>query len=77
MCEGKYATNEDASRWLFVPSLAVPALAVAISNTILNLLLLDIASTFQVNEGIVAQLRTVNALGRYFCIIVRWFSGVL
>jgi predicted MFS family arabinose efflux permease len=45
----------------FLPSLAVSALAVAISNTIVTLLLLEIASTFQIQAGIAAQIRTANA----------------
>jgi predicted MFS family arabinose efflux permease len=46
---------------LFLSSLAVSAFAVAISNGLMALLLLEISSTFQVNEGVAAQLRTVNA----------------
>ncbi len=52
---------EKFRKRLFLPSLAVSAFAVAISNGLVTLLLLEIASTFQVNEGIAVQLRTVNA----------------
>ncbi len=47
---------------LFISSLAVSSVAIAISNNLVSLLLVDIASTFQVNEGIAVQLRTVNAV---------------
>jgi len=46
---------------LFIPSVAIPALAIALSNTILTLLILEIALTFQVQEGVAAQLKTVNS----------------
>ncbi len=47
---------------LFLPSLVISAFAVAISNGLMALLLVEISSTFQVNEGVTAQLRTVNAV---------------
>jgi predicted MFS family arabinose efflux permease len=73
--EAPTTTEKTFSRKrLFVPSVAVPAFAIAISNTILNLLLLEIASTFQVHEGIAAQLRTVNAVAE---VIFSLFMGFL
>ena len=55
--EGKCASKKV----LLVPSVAISALAVAVSNTIVTLLLLEMASSFQVEEGIAAQIRTINA----------------
>ncbi|MGF3522048.1 MAG: MFS transporter [Candidatus Bathyarchaeia archaeon] len=52
---------------LFLPALAISTFAVTISNGLVTLLLLEIASTFQVNEGVAAQLRTVNAFAEVSC----------
>ncbi len=60
MSQNKSA-DKPVSQRRFVLSLAVSALAIALSNTIITLLLLEVASTFQVQEGIAAQTRTANA----------------
>ncbi|NLE03465.1 MAG: MFS transporter, partial [Crenarchaeota archaeon] len=48
---------------LFLPSLAISSFIVSASNVIITLLLIEISATFSVNEGVVAQLRTINAIG--------------
>ncbi len=78
MSEEASATTAKAvsHKRLFVLSVAVPSLAIAISNTILNLLLLEIASTFNVNEGIAAQLRTINAAAEVIIGLLMGFLAV-
>jgi predicted MFS family arabinose efflux permease len=67
--------KESQKRW-FVPSLAIASLATALSNTLLTLLLLEIAQTFQVNEGVAAQLRTVNAAAEVVFALLMSFLAV-
>jgi len=59
--EERYISKNLPNR-LFLPSLTISAFVVAISNSLVTLLLSEIASTFQVNEGVAVQLRTANAV---------------
>ncbi len=63
MSQEGMAVEKEAPARFFILSLAISAIVVAITNALLLLLLLDIASTFQVSEGAAVQLRTVNAAG--------------
>lgn len=58
----KYQENQRCTYFLVI-SLAVSTFAISISNSLITLLSVDIASTFQLNQGFAVQLRTVNYLG--------------
>jgi predicted MFS family arabinose efflux permease len=69
------ATQEAKNTRLFVACISTLALAVAITNIIVNMLLIEIAQTFQVNEGIAAQIRTTNAFAELAtALIVGFFA---
>jgi predicted MFS family arabinose efflux permease len=76
MSADKSEDNLSSQKRLFVPSVAVSALAIAISNTIVTLLLLEIASTFNVEQGIAVQIRTVNAAAEMIFAILTGFLAV-
>ncbi len=68
--------DSSSPKRLFMFSIAVPALAIALSNTAVNLLLIEIASTFHVNEGVAAQIRTANAVGEFvFALLAGFFAS--
>jgi MFS transporter, DHA1 family, inner membrane transport protein len=54
--------DKNSQKGLFTISLAYPFFAITLSNLILNILLLEVASTFQINPGVAVQLRTINSL---------------
>jgi MFS transporter, DHA1 family, multidrug resistance protein len=76
MSTDKPEDNLSSQKRLFIPSVAVSALAIAVSNTIVTLLLLEIASTFNVEQGIAAQIRTVNAAAEMIFAILTGFLAV-
>ncbi len=55
-------TTATSKHRYFVISLMIPNFLIVLSNAVLALLLLDIAITFQVNTGVVAQLKTINSI---------------
>lgn len=58
----KYKKNQRFGYFLII-SLAISTFAISISNSLITLLSVDIAATFQLNQGFAVQLRTVNYLG--------------
>ncbi len=71
MSEGAVTFDKTSPKRLFILSLASPSFAIGMSNVFLNLFLLEVAATFQINEGVAVQLRTVNALAEIiFCLII-------
>ena len=75
MVEEKIISRNSPNR-LFLPSLAFSAFGVNISNSLVSLLLIEIASTFQVNEGVAVQLRTVNAVAEVVFGLLMGFLAV-
>src|SRR4030067_150626 len=65
----------SAGRW-FVPSLIVSFFAVGGSGAILRLFAVDIARTFQVPVGVVAQLGTANSVGELVVALLMGFLAV-
>ena len=53
---------KKSQSWILTFVLALPIFTITLSNLILNLLSLEIASTFQIHEGIAVQLRTINGV---------------
>ncbi len=70
------AVEKKSQSRLFVPSLAISASAVVITNLLVTLLLVEIASTFQVSEGVAVQLRTVNAVAEVIFGVLMGFLAV-
>lgn len=58
---------------LFIFSLIVCSIAITLSNGLVTLLSVDIASTFQIAEGVAIQLRTFNCLGELILGLVMGF----
>lgn len=63
-------------RRLFVPSLAISALSIALFNTTVTLLFLEMAASFQVQEGIAAQIKTVNSIAEIVFALMMGFLAV-
>ena len=57
---------EDSPNRLFIPALVVATASVSVSNGILTLFVVDVASTFHVPVGVASQLATVNNAGALF-----------
>jgi predicted MFS family arabinose efflux permease len=69
---GNYHKGKKAS-YLFILSLTVSSIAITSSNGLINLLSIDIASTFQIEEGVAIQLRTFNCLGELILGLIMGF----
>jgi MFS transporter, DHA1 family, inner membrane transport protein len=79
MSQAEPIVQKQPNLRFLVSSLAFSSVAIAVSNGIITLLLIEIASAFQVSEGIAAQIRTVNAAAELIfallmCILVVRFK---
>jgi DHA1 family multidrug resistance protein-like MFS transporter len=55
---------------LLVPAMVIGAMSVSVSNTMLQLFMVDIGSTFNVSVGVASQLATANHIGEFFSALI-------
>jgi len=55
---------------LLVPAMVIGAMSVSVSNTMLQLFMLDVGSTFNVSVGVASQLATANHIGEFVSALI-------
>jgi DHA1 family multidrug resistance protein-like MFS transporter len=55
---------------LLVPAMVIGAMSVSVSNTMLQLFMVDIGSTFNVSVGVASQLATANHIGEFVSALI-------
>jgi predicted MFS family arabinose efflux permease len=55
---------------LLVPAMVIGAMSVSVSNTMLQLFMVDIGSTFNVSTGAASQLATANHIGEFISALI-------